>query len=158
MARTDRDEAKTHLVARTRNGKDFNRGGLKFSGEYEAWPLADISTAPDENFRWGAEGTGPSRRAKSQLDVILGESQLEARLATAAEVKAMVKVKAAALDANVSKAEMAAYITKLEGRLHDQAERIAALEARLNADKPPTKPADQPPQGPVPPNMQQRNG
>jgi len=135
-------------MGRTRQGRDFNRGGLKFTGEWQAWPLADISTAVPEDQRWG--------KGKSQLDAILAESYLDTRLATEAEVKAHVKLQAAALDANISKAEMAQYITKLEGRLRDQADRIAALEVKLNGDKPPKKVDELPP--PNPANVPQQRG
>lgn len=141
MAKDD----KSYLVARTRSGKDFNRGGLKFTGEYQAWPLAEIGQSPPADNRWG--------KGVSQLDAIMNESMLEASLRTEGEVKRMVAVKQLVVDDSVSKAELVQHIIKLQGQLKDQAERIAALEVRLQGDKPPKKTEDLPPGNPanVPP-------
>lgn len=125
MARPDREDttAKTYLLGRSRTPRGFNRAGLKFGPEWEAFPLADLKP--------------------EQIERVLAETtMLDSRLATAAEVKQLVKLKAASLDESVTKTELVQYIAKLEHRLTDQAERIRDLEVKLTGDRPPKSAAD----------------
>lgn len=124
-AREYRDEPKTHLLGRTRSGRGFNRAGLKFEGEWQAFLLADLKP--------------------EQVDRVLAEGMLEARLATAREVEKLAKLQKVAIDENVSKAELIQHIVRLEGKLNEQAERIRTLEVANIGDRPPKNIGDLPP-------------
>lgn len=124
-ARDYRDEPKTHLLGRTRSGRSFNRAGLKFESEWQAFLLADLKP--------------------EQVDRVLGESMLEARLATQREVEKVAKLQKVAIDENVSKAELIQHIVRLEGKLNEQAERIRSLEVAAQGDRPPKSSGDLPP-------------
>lgn len=109
-------EAK-YLLARSRNNRGFNRGGLRFEAEWQAWPVTSIERA--------------------KLETILKEPMLDAHIVSESEAAKYETVKHAVLDENTPRAEILTYVQTLERRLVQYEERVAKLEAKNAAPLPP---------------------
>lgn len=129
-APTRADEPKTHLLARSRGARPFNRAGVRFEPDFKAILLADLKPG--------------------QVEAIMAEPMIEARIASHTEAERFAVVKAAGVDESVSRAELVEYILKLETKLNTALDRIRSLEVAATGDRPPRDINDLPP-----PNLQQ---
>lgn len=108
----------THLLARSRTPR-FNRAGLSFTSTYQAFDLSDLK--------------------REQVDRVMAEPMLDARLVDRAEVERHVELAQAVSSGDVSPAELAQQLMRMRAELVASNERIRMLEAKLaGADLPPT--------------------
>lgn len=112
----------THLIGRSRGTRPFNRAGLRFESTYQAWPLSELS---------------PERVKR-----ILNESMVEARLGDERDVEQLGIAQRAELDESVTKADLVAYIQRMEKQAEQDRARIEQLEQQLRSDRAPKNAGD----------------
>lgn len=115
------DRGPTHLLARSRNAR-FSRGGLSFTSSYQAFELKDLK--------------------REQVERILAEPMLDARLVDENEVRRHVELKEAAITGDASPAELAQMIMRLHSQNEMLQQRVAYLEAKISGTDLPPESAD----------------
>lgn len=104
-------EKPTHLVAQSKTGRPFNRAGLRFDPVYRAIPLDQLS--------------------REQVERIMREQSLDARLCTEHEAEQLAAVHAIEFDESVTKRQLVDAVLQMREQLDKANAQIADLAEKI---------------------------